>query len=204
MNKSDLINNLDIMIPSPQCELSYTKDYELLIAVMLSAQCTDKRVNEVTKNIFNKYDLKDLASLDIKLIEELIYKLGSYTKKAYYIKSIANRILNDCEGKIPNDRKYLESLPGVGHKTANVVLSELFGEPNIAVDTHVKRVSKRLSLAKKQDDEKVIECKLLKYFNKEEYNRVNHQLVLFGRYICTAKNPKCKNCLIKCKNKMED
>jgi endonuclease-3 len=201
MKNKDLCEKLDLMIPNPKCELNYNKDYEFLIAVMLSAQCTDKRVNIVTNKLYSKYDLKALSKLDLKTIENEIRSLGSYTKKAYYIKEIACRLLNDYNGVVPYNRKYLESLPGVGRKTCNVVLSELFDEPNIAVDTHVERVSKRLGLARKNDDVKAIEKKLEKYFDKETYNRVNHQLVLFGRYICTAKKPKCESCLIGCKKK---
>jgi len=188
------------MVPNPKCELNYRKDYELLIAVMLSAQCTDKRVNMVTDDFFKKYNLEDIAGLDIKEIEQSIRSLGSYTKKALYMKEIAMKLLNDYNGVVPNNRKYLESLPGVGRKTCNVVLSELFNVPTIAVDTHVERVSKRIGLAKEKDSVQIIENKLLKAFDIQDYNRVNHQLLLLGRYICTAKNPKCENCLIKCKH----
>lgn len=201
MKSSELKETLDIMIPSAVCELVYEKDYELVLAVMLSAQCTDKRVNEVTKELFKKYDLNGFSKADIKTLEKEIYSLGSYTKKAVYIKEIATHLLEDYNGVVPNNREYLESLPGVGHKTANCILAELFDEPTMAVDTHVLRVSKRLGLAKEKDDVKVVERKLMKYFNKEDYNRVNHQLLLLGRYTCVAKNPKCENCLINCPNK---
>lgn len=200
MNK-DLCEKLNLMIENPVCELNYNADYELLIAVMLSAQCTDKRVNMVTKELFDKYSLKDIANLDIKETEKIIKSLGSYTKKAAYMKAIANSLLENYDGKVPNNREYLESLPGVGRKTCNVVLSELFDVPTIAVDTHVERVSKRIGLAKEKDDVHIIEKKLMKAFDEKDYNRVNHQLVLFGRYICTAKNPNCDKCLIGCKHK---
>lgn len=203
MKKIDLTQNLDILIPNPRCELNYSKDYELLIATMLSAQCTDKRVNEVTGPFFNKYNLNDIANLDIKVLENIVRPLGSYTKKAYYTKEIAKHILEDKNGIVPNDREYLESLPGVGRKTTNVVLGELFNVPTIAVDTHVDRVSKRLGLAKKNDDVITIEKKLMKFFNKDEYNKVNHQLLLFGRYICTSKNPNCSICPFNCKEKVK-
>ena len=201
MKNSVLIEKLDTMIPNPKCELNYNKDYELLIAVMLSAQCTDKRVNIVTKNLFSKYNLKQLASLDIKTIEQEIRSLGSYTKKAQYLKEICMSLLTKTNGVVPNDRKFLESLPGVGRKTCNVVLSELFDVPTIAVDTHVQRVSKRLEIASEEDTVLQIEQKLMEYFPSSKYNKVNHQLVLFGRYICTANNPKCEKCLINCKYK---
>lgn len=200
MKNKQLCDLLDQMIPNPHCELNYTKDYELLIAVMLSAQCTDKRVNIVTKDLF-KYDLNAISKMSLKDIEKIIRSLGNYTKKAYYIKEISNRLLKDFNGIVPNNRKYLESLPGVGHKTCNCVLAELFDIPTIAVDTHVERVSKRLGLVSKNDDVKKIEKKLEKAFDKEKYNYINHQLVLFGRYICTAKKTNCDKCLINCKYK---
>ena len=201
MKSSDICSKLDIMIPNPKCELVYNKDYELLIAVMLSAQCTDKRVNEVTKNLFKKYSLKDLANIDIKLIEKEIFSLGTASKKARYLREIASSLIDSFDGKVPNNREYLESLPGVGHKTCNVVLSELFNEQAFAVDTHVTRVAKRLEIANENDDVLTIEKKLEDFFKEKEYKRLHHQLVLFGRYICTAKNPNCRNCLIKCNKK---
>ena len=200
---TDLKNKLDLMIPSPRCELIYHHDYELLIAVMLSAQCTDKRVNEVTSKLFQKYSLKDLSNIDLHILEKEIHSLGSYTKKALYLKEIAGRLLNDYDGHVPQDRDYLESLPGVGHKTANVVLSELYNVPTMAVDTHVTRVANRLNLVKTADVKK-IEKKLMKLFAKEEYNKVNHLLVYHGRNTCTAKNPTCATCLINCPNKNTD
>lgn len=196
MKNKDICDKLDLMIPNPKCELNYNKDYELLIATMLSAQCTDKRVNLVTKEMFSKYNLKDLNNLDIKEIEIMIKSLGSFTKKAEYIKDISYHLLKDYNGNVPNNREYLESLKGVGHKTCNVVLAELYNEPTMAVDTHVHRVSNRLGFIK-SDDVIKIEKKLCKMFDKDAWNRVNHQLVLFGRYICTSKNPKCKQCLFK-------
>ena len=199
MKSKELCQKLNLMIENPRCELNYNTDYELLIAVMLSAQCTDKRVNMVTEKIFKKYSLQQISDLDLKILEDEIRSLGSYTKKAYYMKEIATRLITDYNGQVPNNRKYLESLPGVGHKTCNVVLSELFAIPTMAVDTHVQRVAKRLELANENDDVLTIEKKLEKYVAKQDLNRLHHQLVLFGRYICTAVRPKCKECLIKCK-----
>jgi endonuclease-3 len=199
--KNNIISYFDSIIPNPRCELNYTKDYELLIAVVLSAQCTDKRVNLVTSKLFSKYDLSSLAKANIKDIEKILYELGNYHKKSEYVINIAKKLLKDYDGKVPNDGKYLESLPGVGHKTASVVLAELFNVPTIAVDTHVERVSKRLYIAKENDSIKTIEKKLKKFLNKEEYNRVNHQLVLFGRYYCKAVKPLCEKCPLKCRVK---
>lgn len=194
---NDLLAKLDIMIPNPQCELKYNKDYELLIAVVLSAQCTDARVNKVTKELFSKYDIYSLAKASLKDIEKIIKSVGTYTKKAFYIKQIATRLVEDCEGIVPNDRNYLESLPGVGRKTCNVFLANIYNVPAIAVDTHVERTSKRLGLVKKNDNVYEVEKKLMKKIPKDKWSRTHHQLVLFGRYICKAKKPECQNCLLK-------
>lgn len=196
--KSDiLINGLNELFPNAECELKYTTDYELLIATVLSAQCTDKRVNEVTKILFSKYNLKTLSEAPLKEIEKIIRPCGSYTKKSFYIKTIAERLLQDYNGIVPNNREYLESLPGVGRKTCNVVLSNIYNVPAIAVDTHVSRVSKRLNLAKETDDVFTIEKKLMKKLPKSSWSKVHHQLVLFGRYKCKAINPECENCIFK-------
>ena len=203
---TEIINYLDKLFPNPKCELNYEKDYELLIAVMLSAQTTDKRVNIVTDILFKKYDsLEKLASADINSIIEIIKPIGTFNKKASNVISIAKSLINDQKGVVPNDRTYLESLSGVGRKTTNVVLSNLYNEPCIAVDTHVSRVSKRLNIAKENDDVLAIEKKLNKFFPREKLSRLHHQLVLFGRYYCKAKNPLCENCELKkiCKQKGE-
>ncbi len=201
ISKTEVMEKLDQLIPNPICELNYTKDYELLIATVLSAQSTDKRVNLVTKELFGQYDLNDLQNLDIKSIQKIIKPVGTYQRKAQYIKAIARRLILDYDGKVPNDRNYLESLPGVGRKTTNVVLSHLFNEPAIAVDTHVFRVAKRLGLAKENDDVLMVEKKLMKFFPKAKWNRLHLQLVLFGRYHCKSKNPECFNCPFKLKCK---
>ena len=197
MNNKELIQNeLNNLFPNANCELYYKKDYELLLAVMLSAQTTDKRVNIVTKELFNKYNTLDkLDQLSIKEIEEYIKPIGFFRVKAKNFKEIVSRIKD--KGYVPNDREYLESLPGVGRKTASVVIGHLFNTPNFAVDTHVFRVSKRLGITNKKDDVIKTEIKLKKYFNKNEWNRVNSQLVLFGRYICKSIKPECKNCNLK-------
>ena len=194
--KCDLLEKLDIMIPDPKCELNYNKDYELLIATVLSAQCTDARVNMVTKELFSKYDIYSLAAANINDIKKIIKSVGNYTRKSEYIIEIAKRLVNDYNGKVPNDRKYLESLPGVGRKTCNVVLSNIYDVPTIAVDTHVERVSKRLNLVRQNDDVIKVENKLMKKIPKNKWSRFHHQMVLFGRYICKSKNPDCENCLL--------
>ena len=188
---------LDELFPDARCELLYNKDYELLIATVLSAQCTDKRVNMVTSELFSKYDLEGLSQASLSEIESIIRPVGSYTKKAYYIKSIASDLLLNYNGIVPNNREYLESLPGVGRKTCNVVLSNLYNVPAIAVDTHVDRVSKRLNLANSNDSVLMVEKKLMVYFPKSKWSRVHHQLVLFGRYKCKSISPDCSNCKFK-------
>ena len=206
MNK-EIIEFLDKLFPNPKCELEYTKDYELLIAVMLSAQTTDKRVNMVTRVLFKKYNsLEELSNANIDDIIDIIKPIGTFNKKASNIISISKSLINEQNGIVPNDREYLESLSGVGRKTTNVVLSNLYDVPCIAVDTHVSRVSKRLGIARKNDDVLTIEKKINKKFPKNKLSRLHHQLVLFGRYYCKAKKPLCDTCKLKniCKEKKKD
>ena len=194
---NEIINYLDELIPNPKCELNYNKDYELLIATMLSAQTTDKRVNEVTEVLFKKYpNLEALRKSDINDIIKIIKPIGTYNKKAKNIIDIANK-LKEKNDIVPNDREFLESLPGVGRKTTNVVLSNIYNVPCIAVDTHVHRVSIRLGIANKNDDVYTTEKKLSKKFKDYDLCRLHHQLVLFGRYYCKAINPNCENCKLK-------
>lgn len=186
---------LDLLFPNPKCELEYNKDYELLIAIVLSAQTTDKRVNKVSRILFSKYpSLKELSEAKIEDIENIIKKIGTYHKKAVFVHEIALKLLDK---KDLNDRAFLESLSGVGRKTANVFLAEIYNEPTIAVDTHVSRVSKRLGFCNVEDDVLTIERKLMKLIPKERWNRTHHQLVLFGRYYCKALKPECENCKLK-------
>lgn len=197
MKVNIIIDYLEELYPKAQCELVYHHDYELLIATVLSAQCTDKRVNIVTKNLWNNYDLNSLSKAKIDDIEKIIHSLGNSNKKAFYIIQIAKRLVNECNGVVPNDREYLESLPGVGRKTCNVVLSNIYNIPAIAVDTHVERVSKRLKLAYANDDVYTIEKKLMRVFPKEKWSKLHHQIVLFGRYKCKAIKPICIDCKLK-------
>lgn len=199
---NEVMTYLDELIPNPVCELEFHKDYELLMAVMLSAQTTDKRVNMVTRILFGKYpNLEVLSQADIEDIKQIIKPIGTYHKKASNVILIAKSLLEEQNGMVPNNRGYLESLPGVGRKTTNVVLSMLYNEPCIAVDTHVSRVSKRLGFAKENDDVLVIENKLMKKIPKNQLNKMHHQLLLFGRYYCKAQNPSCSVCQLqeKCK-----
>ena len=189
---------LDEMFPNPKPELIFHSDYELLLAVMLSAQTTDKRVNTVTAVMFNKYpNLEKLMDAEIKDLENIIHPLGSFRKKAQYTKEIAKIIVEEYNGVVPTNKDILTTLPGIGRKTANVFLSEFYGYPAIAVDTHVERGSKRLKMAYLKDDVYKVEKKLERKFPKEEWSKRHLQLVLFGRYHCKAIKPNCSNCKLK-------
>ena len=195
---NDILNYLDELYPDARCELNYSKDYELLIAIVLSAQTTDKRVNKVTNVLFKKYpSIHELSLVPIIEIENIIREIGTFKRKSIYIHEITTKLYQDGYDYIPNNRQYIESLPGVGHKTANVFLSMIYNEPTIAVDTHVSRVSKRLKLVSKNADVKKIEKTLMKKIPKERWSKTHHQLVLFGRYICKAIKPECNNCKLK-------
>lgn len=196
MKKIDLIEEyLEELNPNPKCEINYNNEYELLISIVLSAQTTDKRVNEVNKVLFTKYNsLEKLKNADIDDLKEILRPLGNYNKKALYVKNISTTLVDSYNSKVPHKRKELESLDGVGRKTASVFLSELNIEPAIAVDTHVERVSKRLGLSKKDDTVLEVEKRLRKVFKKEDWNKRHLQLLLFGRYKCKAISPKCDDC----------
>lgn len=196
--KNQIINYLDELFPNPRCELIYSKDYELLLSVMMSAQTTDKSVNKVTKILYKKYNTIELLSeANIEDIIKIIRPIGNYNKKANNIINISKSLIKDYKGLVPNNRDYLELLPGVGRKTTNVVLSILYNIPCIAVDTHVSRVSKRLGIVADSDNVLTIEKKLTSYFPKNKLNSLHHQLVLFGRYYCKSINPKCESCKLK-------
>ncbi len=199
MNRVEIFANyLDELLPNPPCELHYHKDYELLIAVMLSAQTTDKRVNQVTEILFSEYPtLKDLKEAPISSLESILRPLGSFRKKAQYVRGIATFIHDEYGGVMPRKRELLETLPGIGRKTVSVLLSELYDLPEFAVDTHVERVSKRLSLAKVDDNVLEIERKLKRKFRRSEWGRRHKQMVLFGRYHCKAIKPECEGCKLK-------
>lgn len=195
---SKILDYLDELYPNPKCELEYTKDYELLIAIVMSAQTTDKRVNMVNKVLFKKYQsVKELSEASLEDIEKIIKPIGTYKKKAVFIKEIATKLINDNIKVIPNNREYLSTFPGVGRKTINVFLSVIYNEPLVAVDTHVNRVSKRLKLAKDGDDVLEVEKKLMKKIPKDKWNKVHHQLVFFGRYKCKSISPLCTDCKLK-------
>lgn len=183
------------ILPDAQCELNYTTDYGLLISVVLSAQTTDRAVNKVTPKLFEKYPtLISLANADIVDIENCIRQIGLYRAKASHIKSICNDLINKFAGKVPDNKKDLMSLSGVGNKTANVVLCELFSQNEFPVDTHIFRIAKRLGYTKESDDVYQTELKLRRAFPKDKYILLHHQFIHFGRYICHSKNPNCSEC----------
>ena len=193
-----LFSYLDELYPNAHCELNYSKDYELLIAVMLSAQTTDKSVNKATAILFSKYKtLDELKNAKLEDVEDCIRFIGMYKVKAKNVIGIAKDVSEKLGGKIPNDAEKLLALPGVGNKTKNCVLAELFNEPYLAVDTHVQRISKRLKICKETDSVEAMEKKLLKYIPADRRIKTNHQIIWFGRYFCKAISPDCKNCKIK-------
>ena len=198
MKKNEICEYLDYLFPHPRCELDYHTDYELLIAIVLSAQTTDRRVNMVTPVMFQKYPtLALLKEAPVKDLESILRPIGAFHKKALYVKELAKILDEEYHGVVPRDRELLDKLPGVGRKTINVFLSEYYHEAAIGVDTHVERISKRLGIVNKDDDVLEIEEKLMKYFPKEEWGKRHLQMVLFGRYYCKAIRPACQNCKLK-------
>ena len=194
---NEIFNYLDELIPNPKCELNYSSDFEFLIAVVLSAQTTDKKVNNVTNILFKRYDIKSLSTANINDLKSILLPLGMADKKSLYIKNIANTILNRYNGKIPSNYDELIKLDGVGRKTANLVLSTLYNKPCFAVDTHVERVAKRLGLVDQKCNVLEVEKEMYKIIPKDRINKSHHQFVLFGRYYCKSKNPECDNCKLK-------
>lgn len=194
-NKELIFTYLDENYPDVKGELFYSKDYELLIAVVLSAQATDKAVNNVTRKLFSDYpSFSALLSVQEEEYQKYFKTLGLFRAKAKHVYQIV-QILNELyNGRVPEAKEALVSLPGVGVKTANVVRAELFKIPEIAVDTHVERIAKRLGFAAFSDNVSVVEAKLRKAMKKEKYIKTHHQFIHFGRYFCTARSPKCKNC----------
>ncbi len=203
MDKKDkakkILKILKNLYPHTKTSLSnFSSNWEFLVAVILSAQCTDERVNKVTRKLFKKYKtIDDYAQANLKQLEKDIYSTGFYKNKAKNIKKSAKIILEKYDGKVPNDMQLLIKLPGVGRKTANVILSNAFNNPQgIAVDTHVTRLSFRLGLTKSKDP-KIIEQDLMKLFDRKDWIKLTHLFIYHGRALCTAKNPKCNKCPLK-------
>lgn len=178
------------------CYLNHENPWQLLIAVILSAQCTDARVNIVTKDLFQKYDtLEKFANADLEELEQDIKPTGFYHNKAKNIIACAKRLVYEFDGEVPSSLEDLTSLAGVGRKTANVIRGNIYNEPSIVVDTHVKRISRRLGFTKETDPEK-IEYELMKVLPKEHWILYNIQIISFGRNICFARSPKCESCFL--------
>ena len=199
----EIVQILKNTYPDATCSLNFSTPFEAVVAVVLSAQCTDERVNKTTPSLFAKCKtVQDFVDIDIKELENLIHPCGFYKNKAANIKASAKKVLEDFNGNVPSTMEELLTLPGVGRKTANVVLLEVFGIANgIAVDTHAKRISNKLGLSSNSDPSK-IEQDLLKIFDKEDLKSINHLLVWHGRNFCKAQKPNCKDCTINkyCKN----
>ncbi|MBR2909792.1 MAG: endonuclease III [Clostridia bacterium] len=193
-NNQKIIKLLKSEYPNPKCELNYGSPFELLVAVVLSAQCTDKRVNAVTAELFKTHNTAELISkMDIEVLEEKIKSCGFYHNKAKAIKSLSQDIVTRFNGEFPKTKAELKTLAGVGEKTANVVVSLIYNEPAIAVDTHVFRVSNRLGLAKATTPEKT-QKQLEKVLEKDFWSKAHYAMVLHGRYVCKAIKPRCNEC----------
>ncbi len=201
MNKKEtieIVKKLKEMYPDAKCSLDFNTPFEMLVAVCLSAQCTDDRVNKVTPKLFKVYDTpKDFANCDLETLESLIHSCGFYKNKAKNLKAAGQKIIKDFNGNVPQTMNELITIPGVGRKSANVIMLEAFDNPQgIAVDTHAKRLANRLGFSKESDPLKV-EKDLLKLIPKEYWKDVNHIFIWHGRKICSSQNPKCDKCLLK-------
>ena len=189
------IDKMGEMFPHAQCELVHSNPFELLIAVVLSAQATDASVNKVTKHLFQKYKSpEDYVKVPLEELQEDIRTIGLFRNKAKNIKKLSQMLIEEYNGEVPRTREELMKLPGVGRKTANVVVSVAFGIPAIAVDTHVERVSKRLGICRWKDSVLEVEKTLMNKIPKEEWSIAHHRLIFFGRYHCKAQNPLCEIC----------
>ena len=190
-----ILDYLDEIFPNVGCELNYQKDYELVIAVMLSAQTTDASVNAVTAHLFKRYpSLESLANAELEDIEQEIHSIGLFKNKAKNIIGIAQTLIEKFNGVIPQDKDLLQQLPGIGNKSAGVVRAEIFKIPDLPVDTHILRISKRFGLVNKDADPYETEQTLKKLINEDRWIKTHHQLIHFGRYLCTARKPACESC----------
>lgn len=198
LNKKQIrfcLDEMGKMFPDAQCELIHSNSFELVIAVALSAQCTDALVNRVTKDLFQKYKTpEDYLNVSLQELENDIRSIGLFRNKAKNIQKLCKMLLEEYDGNVPDQYEDLIKLPGVGRKTANVVLSVAFGVPAIAVDTHVERVSKRLAFCRWKDSVLEVEKTLMKKIPKEEWSITHHRMIFFGRYHCKAQNPQCHRC----------
>ncbi|MFC9709870.1 endonuclease III [Paenibacillus sp. JNUCC31] len=190
-----ILETMEAMFPDAHCELNHSNAFELTVAVLLSAQCTDETVNKVTADLFQKYKSPaDYLAVPLEELEQDIRRIGLYRNKAKHIQNMCRILIEQYGGDVPQEHDQLVTLPGVGRKTANVVVSNAFGVPAIAVDTHVERVSKRLALAGWDDSVLEVEKKLMKRVPREEWTLTHHRFIFFGRYHCKAQNPQCHIC----------
>ncbi len=197
MEIQEIVYNLNTLFPNPKCELNFNSKYELLVAVILSAQCTDKRVNIVTNELFKEFNTPyKMVKLSIEELENKIHSCGFYRNKAKNILSMSQDLIDRYGGEVPSNKEDLQTLAGVGRKTANVVYSEGFNGNAIAVDTHVLRVSNRLGLVKTENP-LICENELMRIFDERDWSRLHLQFVLFGRYVCKSQNPQCDRCPFK-------
>ena len=195
MEVNAILDQLELMFPNAHCELIHRNAFELLCAVVLSAQTTDAAVNKITPYLFECFPtVQAMAEAEIKEIEGCIKSIGLYRNKAKSLQQLSRSLLTDFDGEVPMSMKDLTSLAGVGRKTANVIRSVWFDIPAIAVDTHVERISKRLKLAKPFDDVEDVERKLKRKLPRERWNRAHHLFIFFGRYHCHSRSPKCQEC----------
>lgn len=189
------LDEIDEMFPDAHCELVHENAFELLVATLLSAQCTDILVNRVTADLFQKYKSPaDYLDVTVEELQQDIRSIGLYRNKAKNIQAMSLLLLTQFGGEVPEDRDTLTTLPGVGRKTANVVVSNAFGVPALAVDTHVERVAKRLAMNRWKDSVLAVEEKILRWTPKENWTQTHHQLIFFGRYHCKAQKPNCPEC----------
>ncbi len=200
MNKNEIavlaIAELEKLYPDIECSLKYSKPYELMFATRLAAQCTDARVNKVTKVLFKKYpDLESFADADIEELENIIKPCGFYHMKAKSLKEMSRQLLDNFGGEVPDNMDDLLTLSGIGRKTANLVLGDIFGKPSVVTDTHCIRITGRLGLTENKEPAKV-EKDLVKILPPEISSRFCHQTVQFGRDVCRARSPKCKECTL--------
>ncbi len=195
MNANQIVDEMEVLFPNAQCELTHETPFQLIVAVVLSAQTTDASVNKVTPALFEAYPTAEaMSQASVKEIEPYIKRIGLYRNKARSIHQLSIDLVEKFDGQVPYTYKNLMSLAGVGRKTANVVRSVAFDIPSFAVDTHVERISKRLGLAKPYDSVDKVEEKLKRKIDRDRWNQAHHDFIFFGRYLCTARNPQCERC----------
>ena len=191
----EMLDTIQEMFPNAKCELNHRNEFDLLIAVLLSAQCTDKLVNKVTAVLFQKYHTpEDYVRVPLEELQTDIRSIGLYRNKSKNIQALCQTLIEKYNSEVPQEREALEALPGVGRKTANVVLSVAFGVPAIAVDTHVQRVSRRLKFCRQKDSVRQVAETLMQKIPPERWSQAHHQLIFFGRYFCKAQRPNCTEC----------